>query len=655
MLRIKVKDGDIAAGEANRRGGAYTVPSGNLFAADDALARPEIYAMGFRNPFRIQVDDKGVAYVTDYSPDSNVPENYRGPAGTGRVEIVRKPANYGWPLCMTPDVPYYQWNFNASRPLNAESPKPYECDNPNRGPANLSRWNTGKVFSPPIAQPDIWYSYRDNNAQTGPLGTPCFAYYNGSGGKCPQLFPELFQGGVAPHGLAPYRYDAANPSETKFPPYWDGAAIFGEFGQDTLRELRFDSNHKLLKINQTLNCGQALITTAFPFECDNPMDMQFGADGNFYLLTYGDGFFNANPDAGMYKWSYVKGNQAPAAAISATPTSGVAPLTVQFSSEGSKDEDPDDSIRYAWDFDGNGTVDSIEANPSHVYTANGTYVARLTVTDSSGETDTKSTTIIVGNTAPKVTITVPGDGEFFEWGQKIPYTVTVTDPEDGQIDCNKVEVTFVLIHETHGHGEDNHLGCTGTLQTSAEDASHGGGLAGGIVATYTDTGGGGQAVLTGRAETVVQLKRQELEFVQALFGVSTTIPPAPEDNGTGSAITSLDPGDWVALNRRFNLAHMNKTITFRYAGGSAAQPVGSDRMVVEIRDGSPTGAVLQTVTLKSTGTNNNTYTSQTFPLDFTGSKQLYLVFRAASGAGAPTSGLGLINWVEFSGAGIGTS
>ena len=32
------------------------------------------------------------------------------------------------------------------------------------------------------------------------------------------------------------------------------------------------------------------------------MDMKFGKDGNFYLLTYGDGFFLANPDAGMYRW-----------------------------------------------------------------------------------------------------------------------------------------------------------------------------------------------------------------------------------------------------------------------------------------------------------------------------------------------------------------
>ena len=40
------------------------------------------------------------------------------------------------------------------------------------------------------------------------------------------------------------------------------------------------------------------------------MDMQWGADGYFYLLTYGDGFFNINPDAGMYRWEYVKGTAA---------------------------------------------------------------------------------------------------------------------------------------------------------------------------------------------------------------------------------------------------------------------------------------------------------------------------------------------------------
>ena len=35
-------------------------------------------------------------------------------------------------------------------------------------------------------------------------------------------------------------------------------------------------------------------------------------------------------------------------------------------------------------------------------------------------------------------------------------------------------------------------GCSGELQTSAEDAFHGGELAGGISVTYTDDGGDGQ-------------------------------------------------------------------------------------------------------------------------------------------------------------------
>ena len=30
-----------------------------------------------------------------------------------------------------------------------------------------------------------------------------------------------------------------------------------------------------------------------------------------------------------------------------------------------------------------------------------------------------------------MTITTPVDGDFFDFGQNIPFTVTVTDPEDG--------------------------------------------------------------------------------------------------------------------------------------------------------------------------------------------------------------------------------
>jgi hypothetical protein len=97
---------------------------------------------------------------------------------------------------------------------------------------------------------------------------------------------------------------------------------------------------------------------------------------------------------------------------------------------------------------------------------------------------------------------------------------------------------------------------------------------------------------------------------------------------------------------------MDKTITFRFAGGAADNPAGQDRVRVEIHLGSLTGPIATTVTLKSTGSNNNTWTSQTFDLDFGGSQRLYLVF--AQIPGGPVSGnggFGNLNWVEFTGPG----
>ncbi len=646
-LRGKVLRINVAAD------GSYTSPTDNLFpeSADPGnKTRPEIYAMGFRNPFRIQVDENDVAYVTDYSQDSNTPQNFRGPAGVGRVEIVRRPSNYGWPTCQGTTLPFYKWNFNTSTPLNPASPERFECDNPAHGAENTSRWNTGLTLLPPMTQPDIWYSYLDNRVGS-PLGTPCLAYYDGSNGTCPQLFPELGTGGVGPHGAAKYTYDPANPNPKKLPPYYDDAIFFGEFTRDYLKEIRLDADNKVFKINSLLDCGAVATNPTFPFECDNPMDLQFGPDGTFYLLTYGDGFFAANPDAGMYKFEYVKGQRAPQGVLSTNRTNGPSPLTVEFSSAGTRDLDPGDGLTFEWDFDDNGTVDSTAPNPTHTYTTPGRFTARMTVRDTSGNSDSKSTVITVGNSAPVITINVPADGGFFEWGQHIPYNVTVTDAEDASIDCSQVEVTFVLIHDTHGHAEQNKFGCSGYLDTDTDDASHGGYLAGGISVSYTDDGAGAVPALTTTKQSVVQLKRHQVEYTQQQSGTTVAAVPGGEtDPGGGQVRGSLDHDDYIAINNVVNLTNMTKQITFRYAGGAAGVPVGTNRAAVEMRLDNPSGPTAATAILKSTGTNNNTYTSQTFPLDFAGSRKVYLVFRTTPGG--PPTGFGNLNWVEFGGAGI---
>ena len=685
VLRINVKAGDIGSADANKTDfgsgtGAYTIPSGNLFplagGAPQQKTRAEVYAMGFRNPFRIQVDDDDVAYVSDYSPDSRVNVRGRGPAGTGRFEIVRQPSNYGWPVCYKRDLGFNRWSHHewpATTPLTpapntntqgvpaTDPPTPLvDC-----GAAtipNTSRWNLeggssvepGLAEVPPVTDPDIWYSYNDN-APGQLLGTPCAAYFQlvpgptvpGSLTECPRLFPEFGTGGVGPHGSAKYDYDPANPNTKKFPPYYDGSVILGEFTRDMLREAKLDSQNRILKVNSFLDCG-AFGSTAFQFECDSPMDMQFGADGAFYLLTYGDGFFNVNADAGMYRWEYVKSQRAPKAVLTPDRTDGPTPLTVNFSSEGSLDPDPGDSIRFEWDF-GDGTPVSTESNPTHTYTQSGRYTARLTVFDSTGRQTSTSTVITVGNSSPSITISAPPEGGTFAFGDGIPFAVSVTDPEDGTVNCADVQVTFVLGHDTHGHAEQSTTGCSGSLPTDPGDVFHGGNVFGVINVRYTDKGGpGGVPSLTTIAETNIRQRKQQVEHALNQSGTNLA---ANTDEGGGEHRGSLTAGDWIELNGPFNLQNIN-SVTFRVADAANGRTAGSPLAAVEVRQGSQTGPVVATANLVSTG-GTGTWTSQTVPISMAGTHRLFLVIAAVDG-GATGNNLFNLNYAEFNGAGIGT-
>ena len=85
-------------------------------------------------------------------------------------------------------------------------------------------------------------------------------------------------------------------------------------------------------------------------------------------------------------------NQPPQAQISATPTAGILPLTVQFSASGSTDSDGT-IVSYDWDF-GDGQSGSGEVI-SHTYQSAGNFTAILTVTDDKGAIDTDSVVIAV--------------------------------------------------------------------------------------------------------------------------------------------------------------------------------------------------------------------------------------------------------------------
>ena len=199
MLRIHPEDD-----------GTYTVPAGNLFPAGTAQTRPEIYAMGFRNPFRIGIDPAtDTLYVADYGPGRRRGQPQPGPArarssGTSSAQ----PGNYGWPYCHGNNYAYNDFTF----PSGPSGPK-FNC----AAPVNNSPNNTGLTTLPPAIgghrrlrlqrQPALPGDRRRRRADGRPglpLSTP------------------------------------RSTSDRKWPAYYDGKAMFGEWNQNKLYTFQVD-------------------------------------------------------------------------------------------------------------------------------------------------------------------------------------------------------------------------------------------------------------------------------------------------------------------------------------------------------------------------------------------------------------------------------
>ncbi|MCK4222094.1 MAG: PKD domain-containing protein, partial [Dehalococcoidia bacterium] len=100
-------------------------------------------------------------------------------------------------------------------------------------------------------------------------------------------------------------------------------------------------------------------------------------------------------------------NASPIASFTASPTSGVAPLAVNF--DATEASDPDGYITsYNWDF-GDGNTET-GVTTSHTYYNTGTYTARLTVTDNEGATSSASQVISV-TSQPPGPVTFTGHGQ----------------------------------------------------------------------------------------------------------------------------------------------------------------------------------------------------------------------------------------------------
>ncbi|HWM10813.1 MAG TPA: ThuA domain-containing protein, partial [Solirubrobacteraceae bacterium] len=349
MLRFNPVD-TIADGSQPTVGvnSTYTLPTGtspngaNLFSGTEgngSQAKPEIYAMGLRNPSRLFIDpETDIPYSAWVGPDAGSPSATLGPSTYESATQLAEAGNYGWPYCMGNQQAYRDRvadgslrtanapGFVSGGPAGAPTQGWYDCDNL----VNDSTNNTGLTVLPHEtgtgqdagrARPlNLWYSRGNPGGNNGcpdfprPLGPDNAPNYGatdnpqtpeneGPTGLCPYLTSSgatVFNGPV-------YRYQEGADNSDRWPEYWDGRWFLQDFGNTSAK-------HGLLLDPATdQDGGKPVYADSLRGVLNwnnNYMDSKFGPDGALYVHVY-DGFFTTGAGAGMYRFAYTGGPDTP--------------------------------------------------------------------------------------------------------------------------------------------------------------------------------------------------------------------------------------------------------------------------------------------------------------------------------------------------------
>jgi cytochrome c len=386
--------------------GTYSIPEGNLFPKGTTNARPEIYVMGTRNPYKISIDAKtNYLYWGDVGPATKVP-GVEGTLSYDEINQARKPGFFGWPYFLGNNEAFPYYDFATKK----EGPK----FNP-INPLNQSPNNTG-LKELPAAQPAfIWYGRLDS-----------------------KLYPEVGKGGASAMVGPIFYSDQYQNSKYKLSDYYDGKFFIFDWVRRWILAVTFDSQGNYQSMEPFL---QHLKLVA-------PMDMKIGPDGALYILEYGTNWFSKNMDARLVRIEYTEGNRNPIAAIKSSGSFyGSAPMKIQLTAAGSKDYDKNDVLTYEWEL-GDQKIKGF--NLDHTFDKNGIYNINLNVYDDKGGKGFTSIQVKVGNTPPGVNIITQNNRTFYWDNSLFNYQVVVKDKEDQEIDAQKINIGMTYV----AHGKD---------------------------------------------------------------------------------------------------------------------------------------------------------------------------------------------------------
>jgi glucose/arabinose dehydrogenase/PKD repeat protein len=277
---------------------------------------------------------------------------------------------------------------------------------------------TGRQGGYDGANVDLCESLYTAGGQAAPFYTYPHSGQVVAGESCPT-------GGSSISGMA--FYPAAGGD---YPPAYSGAVFFADYTRNCIWAMQPAAPGGVPVAANRLTFAAAAA---------HPVDLAIGPGGDLYYV---------DAAGSLRRIRYFAGNQPPNAVITATPTTGTAPLTVSFDARASTDPDEADAglLRYEWDFTDDGTVDATTATATYTYPPGGPYTARLRVRDTLDADDAQTVAIQSGNTPPEAVIDGPDAGATFAVGQTITFAGHAPDPEQQTLPASALRWRLLQHH-----------------------------------------------------------------------------------------------------------------------------------------------------------------------------------------------------------------
>ncbi len=252
-----------------------------MFPTGTPNTRPEIYAMGFRQPFTVHTDPDhpGTVAVGEFCHDNNANQADRAPAGVCEWNLLKTPGFHGWPFCVGNNAAInssWRWDYANNTSTNSQ----YDCSLSSL-PSDINYAPAGQTGTPP--------THQGLDALPGPAvpATIWKKYPGADGGQSTADFGDLSAGGMQPVTGPVYRYDEETAGQGAFPPYYDGSWFINNRGSDNgfWKEVRLrEADNNMLHVHDWLPYNAA--------GSDNGslnslvIGTQFGPDGALYMARF---------------------------------------------------------------------------------------------------------------------------------------------------------------------------------------------------------------------------------------------------------------------------------------------------------------------------------------------------------------------------------